>query len=199
VMSDDLVGSFVENVKVVTPTMSVSLKDCNGPYSISNPAVRDQFLNADTKPYLNALDELRLYSSSIQAKDVNRYQVLFKSVAKLCDAGAWLTLGSDSGSFGPFVEGLTLHHEMYLISEAIRLFSNRDPVIEALSAGTSNGARAYGLDVDSKKGDPRGFVKPGFRADLLLLNASPRLDIRNTMKISIVFKAGYQANRQSVR
>jgi imidazolonepropionase-like amidohydrolase len=199
VISDDLARRFVQNVRVVTPTLSVSLGDCTGKYSISNPNVLNQFLNSDTKPYLNALDELRLQSSDYHSEDPDEYRFMFQTVAKLCDAGALLTLGSDSGSFGPYVEGLTLHHEMYLIFEAIRQFSKRDPAIEALRAGTSSAARAYGLDVPSKKGDPRGFVKPGYRADLLLLNASPRLDIRNTLKIRQVFKAGFQANRQPVR
>jgi adenine deaminase len=47
--------------------------------------------------------------------------------------------------------------------------------------------------------DPRGVVKPGYRADLLLLRESPMADILNTLTIEHVYKAGYLANRQRVR
>jgi alpha-D-ribose 1-methylphosphonate 5-triphosphate diphosphatase PhnM len=190
---------FAKTVRVVTPTMSISLSRTNIPVSIAAASIAKDFLTAETLPYMNALDELRLRGGDRVAANPNVHLTYFETVAKLCDAGALLTLGSDSGTFGPFIEGLTLHHEMFLISEAIKMFSKKDPIIEALKAGTSNPAIAYELDLGSKVGDPRGFIRPGYRADLLLLNADPTVDIKNTMKIDSVFKAGYLANRKVVR
>jgi adenine deaminase len=104
------------------------------------------------------------------------------------------------------IEGLGVHYETYLIREALDRYSRnargREANLAALKAATSNAARAYGLDMEDghkPKGDPRGFVKPGYRADLLLLRESPLDQILNTLKIDRVFKAGYLANRQMVR
>ena len=50
---------------------------------------------------------------------------------------------------------------------------------------------AYGLHIENgnqPKDDPRGFVKPGYRADLLLLRESPMVEMLNTLKIDRVFK-----------
>lgn len=199
VISRDLAKRFAETVKVLTPTMSVMLSECNGPHSLANPDVLGKFLNQESLPYLNALDELRLTGDTWESENVDRYLSMFETVARLCEAGAILTTGSDSGSFGPYVEGLTVHHEMYLISEAIRKFSKLDPIVEALKAGTSNAAKAYGLTLGSRIGDPRGYIRPGYRADMILLRKSPFEDICNTLKIHKVFKAGYVANRQPVR
>lgn len=198
-MSKELAGRFADVVKVITPTLSVMLSECNGPYSLANPDILGKFLNEETLPYLNALDELRLTGDKWETDQIDRYLPMFETVARLADAGALLTTGSDSGSFGPYVEGLTVHHEMYLISEALRKFSNLDPVVEALKAGTSNAAKAYGLTLGSLRGDPRGYIRPGYRADMLLLKESPFKDICNTLKIQKVFKAGYVANRMPVR
>jgi adenine deaminase len=52
---------------------------------------------------------------------------------------------------------------------------------------------------NTPRDDPRGFVKPGYRADLLLLRESPMTEILNTLKIERVYKAGRLANRQMVR
>lgn len=199
VIDAELAARFANSVRTLTPTMSVMLSECNGPYSLSNPKILEGFLNAETLPYLNALDELRLKGDTWESENPDRYLPVFETVARMCDAGALLTVGSDSGSFGPYVEGLSLHHEMFLIHEAVKKFSKRDPVIEALKAGTSSAALSYGLAVGSQVGDPRGFVQPGYRADLLLLKKSPVSDIQNTLKIESVFKAGYELNRQPVR
>lgn len=64
------------------------------------------------------------------------------------------------------------------------------------SAGASRArARPEGLRAQRK----RRSIKPGYRADLLLLRESPVTDILNTLKIERVYKAGYLANRQMVR
>lgn len=99
-----------------------------------------------------------------------------------------------------------MHYETYLIREALDRYSmtakGRAATLAALKAATSNAALAYGLHIENgntSKDDPRGFVKPGYRADLLLLRESPMTEILNTLKIERVFKAGYLANRQMVR
>ncbi len=62
---------------------------------------------------------------------------------------------------------------------------------QAISAATSVAARVLGLQNS-------GQVKPGFRADLLILDANPLDDIRNTRKIHQVYLNGKLLNREAL-
>lgn len=61
--------------------------------------------------------------------------------------------------------------------------------IEAITAATGNGARVLGI------ADSYGTISPGRIADLVVLNADPSLDIRNTTQIAYVFKGGIPRKR----
>jgi len=56
--------------------------------------------------------------------------------------------------------------------------------MQALVAATRNAARAIGVE------STRGTIEPGKAADLVLLEANPADDIKNTRKIRYVIKAG---------
>jgi imidazolonepropionase-like amidohydrolase len=58
------------------------------------------------------------------------------------------------------------------------------PAIEALRAGTINGARAVGIDRET------GSLEAGMLADIVILDGDPLADINNTRKIARVIKAG---------
>jgi hypothetical protein len=215
VISDQFAERFVKAVKVVVPTMAGTLQGCENPYGMSNQEThalsrqtpgasfsRDYLETSDVLPYLNALDELRIAACSKR----NDYERILRNTARLFDHGATLLAGTDAIGLEPLVEGLGVHYETYLIREALDRFSStaKGPAanLAALKAATSNAALVYGLHIEngnSPKGDPRGFVKPGYRADLLLLRESPMTNILNTLKIERVYKAGYVANRQMIR
>lgn len=215
VISDRFAERFVKSVRVIAPTMAGALQGCANPYAMSNGTTharssqapgtsfsRDYLETGDVLPYLNALDEIRIAGCHTQ----NDYERIFRNTAKFFDHGAILLTGTDAIGLEPLVEGLGVHYEAYLIREALDRYSLRakgqDANLAALKAATSNAALAYGLHIENgnkPKGDPRGFIKPGYRADLLLLRESPMTDILNTLKIDRVYKAGYLANRQMVR
>jgi len=191
------------------------LQGCENPYALSNRAshalaadtpgasfTRTYLETPDVLPYINALDEMRIANCGGGAD----FERVFRNTAKLYDQGATLLVGTDAEDFSPLIEGLGLHYEAYLIREALDQFSTtargQAASLAALKAATSNAALAYGLHIENghkSKDDPRGFIKPGYRADLLLLRESPLVDMLNTLKIDRVFKAGYVANRQMVR
>ena len=75
------------------------------------------------------------------------------------------------------VPGASLHHEMELLVGAGL------PPDDAIRAATSNAAALLGAD-------SIGTIAPGRVADLLILDADPRADIRNTRKISRVILGG---------
>ena len=104
-----------------------------------------------------------------------------RALLQLAAAGVAVLAGTDTAPatapLGVFPYGATLHGELELLVR-----SGLRPV-PALVAATSAPARAFGL-VD------RGFVRPGFRADLVLVDGDPTSDIRATRDIMAVWKRG---------
>lgn len=92
-------------------------------------------------------------------------------------AGARLLVGSDAPN--PFVvPGASLHRELELLVEA-----GLAP-LEVLRLATQGNATALGVQNDL------GTLTPGKKADLVLLEADPMADIRNTRRILLVIQNG---------
>lgn len=101
--------------------------------------------------------------------------------------GVGLLAGSDCGAWNNFTfPGWTLHQELALMVE-----SGLTP-IEALQAATRNPARYFG------ELERAGTVEAGKVADLILLNADPLADIRNTAKIDAVLLRGRLLERAAL-
>jgi imidazolonepropionase-like amidohydrolase len=92
-------------------------------------------------------------------------------------AGVGLLAGTDTGD-SYVVPGFSLHDELEYLVEA-----GLTP-LEALNTATINAARY----LDREKTE--GTVERGKRADLVLLDADPLADIRNTRKIALVIVNG---------
>lgn len=112
------------------------------------------------------------------AQDTSRihqiYEHRLRLVAELHRAGVQLIAGTDTGT-GYAVPGFSLHHELELLAEAGL------PTRDVLQAATSAPARMLGL--------------PDDRADLLVLDADPRTDIRHTQRIHSVLVDGRYLDR----
>jgi len=104
-----------------------------------------------------------------------------KNLKKLSDAGVHIAFGSDSGPPSRF-QGFFEHRELELMVEA-----GLTPA-QALQAATSNAATALHIS-----GNYGALVK-GKRADMILLDADPLADIRNTRKINKVWIGGREVN-----
>jgi imidazolonepropionase-like amidohydrolase len=81
------------------------------------------------------------------------------------------------------VPGLSLHEEL------VRLVEAGLTPLAALQAATSNPTQVLGL------ADSLGRIAPGKLADLVLLDADPLEDIRNTQKIRVVVADGHLYRR----
>jgi imidazolonepropionase-like amidohydrolase len=92
-------------------------------------------------------------------------------------AGVEFLAGTDAGCMYCF-PGFSLHDELELLVRA-----GLTP-LEALQAATRNPARYFGRLKEL------GTVEPGKLADLVLLDADPLADIRNTRKIAAVVVGG---------
>ena len=104
-----------------------------------------------------------------------------KNLKKLWDAGVTIALGSDSGPPARF-QGFFEHRELELMVQA-----GLTPA-QALLAATSNAAEALKISRDF------GTLEKGKRADLILLDADPLQDIRNTRKIHKIWIGGREVD-----
>ena len=92
-------------------------------------------------------------------------------------AGVRVVAGTDAGNIGT-LHGPALHHEMELMAAA-----GLRPMDIIVSA-TKNASAVMGLQNDV------GTLQKGKFADLVILDADPLVDIKNTRKIFKVMKAG---------
>lgn len=105
---------------------------------------------------------------------VNFHFLLIKAFK---DAGVPIVAGTDAGVSG-VVAGFALHDELELLVQA-----GLTPP-EALQAATVLAAQWLGIDKEA------GSIEAGKLADLVLLDANPLTDIKNTRKIAGVFVNG---------
>jgi len=103
--------------------------------------------------------------------------VAYENLVLLESAGARIVAGTDAGNIGT-LHGPALHHELELMAAA-----GLRPMDIIVSA-TRNGAAVMGQQNDL------GTLQKGKWADLVILDADPLADIKNTRKIFKVMKAG---------
>ena len=108
-----------------------------------------------------------------------------KNLKPLIDAGITIAMGSDSGSIpdrnlGRWI-GYNEHAELEMMVQA-----GMSPM-QALVSATSTAARVMKID-------GAGSLQTGKWADLVVLNANPLMDIRNTRQIDSVYIGGRKVN-----
>ena len=136
---------------------------------------RFQFFGPDLKQRWT--EEARGMSDTDIAGLKQLFPGALRLVGELHRAGVPLLAGTDAGSLYDF-PGSDLHNELALMVRA-----GLTP-IEALRTATMNPARAMSIEKDI------GVIAPGMMADLVLLDADPLIDIRNTTRIAGVVAAG---------
>ncbi len=112
-----------------------------------------------------------------------RYAVATRTVAQLHAAGVPILAGTDAPNPGTG-HGIAMHRELELLVGA-----GLSP-LAALRAGTSVPADVFGLD-------DRGRIRPGMRADLVLVRGDPTTDITATRAIEGIWKGGVPVDRAS--
>ena len=155
---------FVKNGTWHTPTLAV----LHG--FLTNPE------RARRMPYMQSLpqEQFDMWMQRIAAL-LDRYK---KLVNDMHGAGVAFLAGTDMGPNTPIVPGAGLHDELDLLVQA-----GLTPM-EALQSATRNPARYFGNLADM------GTLETGKFADLVLLDANPLEDIRNTRKIRLVVLRG---------
>lgn len=99
-------------------------------------------------------------------------------VGRLIEAGVAVTAGTDTGALAG-IPGFTLHRELRWL---VRAGMSPKATVET---ATRRAAEAL------RRADDQGTIGAGQRADLLILDADPTTDIRNTRRIHRVVKDGH--------
>jgi imidazolonepropionase-like amidohydrolase len=103
--------------------------------------------------------------------------VAMRNMKKVLDAGVPVVMGTDTGAPTGRFQGYFEHLELdYMVQSGIT-------PMQTLVASTSNVAKFL-------RAPDLGTIEPGKWADLLVLNANPLDDIKNTRKIDSVYIAG---------
>ncbi|HMF55105.1 MAG TPA: amidohydrolase family protein [Pyrinomonadaceae bacterium] len=124
-----------------------------------------------------AREQLRNRTDDDARQGRRRFQLEMQVVREMRRAGVEFLAGTDTPAPGIF-PGFSLHDELALLVE-----SGLTPM-EALQAATRNAAKFLGLL------STRGTVERGKVADMVLLEANPLEDIRNTRRIEAVVVGG---------
>lgn len=130
---------------------------------------------------------MRMLAPFVPAVRLN-YRHAKSTVATFHDAGAVILAGTDSNDDvtapGRVAHDASLHEELGRIVDA-----GLAPA-EALRGATSLAASTFGLA-------DRGVIAPGRRADLVLIDGDPTLDISATRNIRGVCIGGLRMTKQS--
>ncbi|WPC43429.1 amidohydrolase family protein [Clostridium sp. JS66] len=173
----ELVKSIADRKVFVTPCLVLNSSFIGIPGA---EFANDSRVNSKLSPkWLNTINSCYNVYKKGKLKDS------FKNVIDLYNAGVDILVGTDVAvpipGLGGLAHGASVHHELQLLVEA-----GFKP-IEALRAATSVPARIFKLS-------DRGNIKAGVRADLLLVDGDPTINISDTLSIREVWLRGKKQN-----
>ena len=170
---DDVIELFVEQERTYTPTLLVTY---GGPWA-------ENWFYENENPHDDAKLRRFIPHEVVDAATLRRGQWFHESqytferhaefVRELVEAGGRAGVGSHGQ-----LQGLGYHWELWAMAS-----DDMDPLM-ALQMATIHGAQALGLAGDL------GTVEAGKLADLVILEADPRDDLRNTAAIESVMMNG---------
>jgi imidazolonepropionase-like amidohydrolase len=168
--ADALFRRLAANQTAVVPTLSVH-HTLELPEDVPSRAEEWKYLPAwQVESWPDQLEALIGGRTPEQERQIRQiYAHRLRLVSELHGTGVRLAAGTDTGT-GYLVAGFALHDELALLVSA-----GLTPA-EALRAATQEAARTLGLPAV-------GTVARGHAADLLVLDADPLRDIRNTRRI----------------
>lgn len=127
-------------------------------------------------------------SSEKAIEDRKALDIFFGKLTKsLDDAGVGLLAGSDSGAYNSYTyPGISLHKELQ------EMVANGISPLNALRTSAYNGAKFLKQEADY------GAIEVGKISDLVLLDANPLENIKNTQKIHTVIKEGKTYSKEQL-
>lgn len=173
--SPEFVAAAKERGTFVVPTLSVIAgfaQDGGGAALAADPRL---------SPWTAAEQRAALEAAFPGPPRPQALEAALASVAALHAAGVDILAGTDAGNPGT-AHGISMHGELALLVRA-----GLSPV-ETLAAATAVPARRFALA-------DRGRIAPRMRADLLLVEGDPTIDIEATRAIAGIWKNGHAVAR----
>jgi imidazolonepropionase-like amidohydrolase len=181
VVDDAFVRSMKQHNVWYVPTFTV---DESAYIYSENPAfMKTPFFQQAAGPKLMARFSLPGYAEKIKqdpqtAQHQKDFEIAQQNLKKLFDAGVRVGFGTDSGALPGRIPGFAEHHELVLMVRA-----GLSP-LQAITAATGENAKLL-------HASDRGTIAVGKRADLLVLDSDPLVDIGNTQRIFAVYHDGH--------
>jgi hypothetical protein len=178
--ADSLFREFVKNGTAVTPVL-YGFENAIDASDLSSPVdPREKYVAASQRGFYK--------KAAMPASELTTMRRivpgLIQVVQRIHRDGVTLLAGTDIA--GPRIPGFSLHEELRtLVSIGLS-------PLEALQTATINPARVLGKTADY------GTIEKGKMADLVLLDADPRVDIANTQRIAAVVLRGKLFDRQAL-
>ncbi|SNY49090.1 Imidazolonepropionase [Arsukibacterium tuosuense] len=170
-VSDELLQLMASGQRFVIPTMTVM-------EGMLANQINEELLLQDPPALLTAAA-----ISSLQQRFGNaqippeRYQLLAGNTKKMAEAGILLLAGSDAPNPNT-AHGVSLLVEMVLLQRA------GVPNLQVLQSATSAPAKAFGLQ-------EVGYLRPGYKADMLLLSQDPMAELTTLLTPAAIWKNGW--------
>lgn len=186
VIDDALVQQMKAKNVAYIPTLSLdefAYIYARKPDWLNNPFFRNSLEPGVYEMITSEKYQSDLKNSPAYAKNVKAFETALKNLKKLSDAGILIAMGTDSGATPVRAQGFSEHLELELMVQA-----GLTP-LQAITSGTRNAARL--LKIDQKF----GTIAKGKTADLLIIDANPATDIKNTRKIFAIYKAGKEVSK----
>ncbi len=179
----DFASLVAQKGAFVIPTLTVIQSALGIP--TGKPLVDDPSIRPYLAPHHRAALK-QILSWEPRPERQKRYaQVVIPTIKQLKKAGVPILAGTDASNPGT-AHGASLHRELELLVEA-----GLTP-LEALRAATSLPARIFHLT-------DRGRIKPGLKADLVLIDGNPTQSITDTRRIRMIWKHGRPFDRAAYR
>ncbi|WP_433327812.1 amidohydrolase family protein [Spirillospora sp. CA-294931] len=177
-VDDDVLALAARSGAFVTPTLTFWSSRSTG--KAVDPALAAVLADDRVAPFVSATQR-ELLAKDWSSAWPDELEIASHNVRALHRAGVPIVTGTDSSAWG-IAHGLSLLVELELLVRA-----GLSPTA-ALTAATSAPATAYRLA-------DRGRVRPGLRADLVLVNGDPTRDITAMRDIATVWKNGAPITR----
>jgi imidazolonepropionase-like amidohydrolase len=178
-VDDALIGGLLERGVCLVPTLTRELSTfvyAERPDFFDDPFFLERSAPDDVEGFLTPQRQVQAQGAGAQ-----RWRVALplaeENMVRLHEAGVGIAMGTDTGPTGRF-QGYFEHLEMEMMADA-----GMSPEAVLVSA-TGGAARCIGLE------GIIGTLERGVWADLVVLDADPRDDIRNTREIHGVWIAG---------
>ncbi|MEZ5318950.1 MAG: amidohydrolase family protein [Vicinamibacterales bacterium] len=172
VLYHDIITTYARSGVAYTPTLIVAYGALSGEYywyQHTNVWENERLLTFTPRDVVDPRSRRRLMA----ADDDYGHVLVSRSVKKLSDAGVMVNMGAHGQ-----LQGMGAHWELWMLAQG-----GMTPM-EVLRAGTINPARSLGYDKEI------GSLEVGKLADLVVLDANPLEEIRNTQTVFRVMLNG---------